>query len=84
MEKKLHRLFDYQKFQRNTRLEAMLAEAEGRYDRGVSDDDLEQVNAAGEGFLMNHFFPAELLEGNSTACDQASVPVMNLPPEERL
>ena len=47
MEQKLKRLFDYQKFQRNSRLEAMLAEAEGRCAE-VDDEALELVNAAGE------------------------------------
>ena len=46
MEQKLKRLFDYQKFQRNSRLEAMLAEAEGRCAE-VDDDALELVSAAG-------------------------------------
>lgn len=48
MEQKLKRLFDYQRFQKNPRLEAMLSEAEGRYDHAVSDDDLELVSAAGD------------------------------------
>lgn len=48
MEQKLKRLFDYQKFQNNPRLEAMLQEAEGRYAGSLSDDDLELVSAAGE------------------------------------
>ena len=47
MEQKLKRLFDYQKFQRNSRLEAMLAEAEGRCAE-VDDEALELVSAAGE------------------------------------
>ena len=47
MEHKLKRLFDYQKFQRNSRLEAMLAEAEGRCAE-VDDEALELVSAAGE------------------------------------
>lgn len=48
MEQKLKRLFDYQKFQKNPRLKAMLADAEGRYEGSLSDDDLELVSAAGE------------------------------------
>ena len=60
MEQKLKRLFDYQKFQRNSRLEAMLAEAEGKC-AAIDDDALELVNAAGEPGLMNHltFLPPE-------------------------
>ena len=47
MEKKLKQLFDYQKFARNSRLDAMLAEAEGRC-AALEDDDLGFVSAAGE------------------------------------
>lgn len=84
MEKKLRQLFDYQKFQKNPRLEAMLSEAEGRYDSGLSDDDLELVSAAGDGFLVNDVYPSEQLEANSAASDQTTIPVINLPPEDRL
>ena len=48
MEQKLKRLFDYQRFQKNSRLEAMLAEAEERYAGGLTDEALELVSAAGE------------------------------------
>ena len=48
MEQKLKRLFDYQKFNRNPRLDAMLSDALERYGRLV-DADLELVSAAGEG-----------------------------------
>ena len=47
MEKKLKQLFDYQKFARNPRLDAMLAEAEGRC-AALEDEDLAFVSAAGE------------------------------------
>lgn len=53
MEQKLKRLFDYQKFQRNSRLEAMLAEAEGRCAE-VDDEALEVVSAAGDDSLIEH------------------------------
>ena len=53
MEQKLKKLFDYQKFQRNSRLEAMLAEAEGRCAE-VDEDALELVSAAGDDSLMEH------------------------------
>ena len=53
MEQKLKRMFDYQKFQRNSRLEAMLAEAEGRCAE-VGDDALELVSAAGDDSLMEY------------------------------
>ena len=61
MEQTLKRLFDYQEFQKNPRLEAMLAEAEGRYEGGLSDDDLALVSAAGDGFLLNHVYPEDRL-----------------------
>ena len=48
MEKMLKRLFDYQKFSGNSRLEAMIRDTESRYDSVLSDDDLEYVNAAGD------------------------------------
>ena len=53
MEQKLKRLFDYQRFQKNSRLDAMLAEAEGRC-ADVDDDALELVSAAGDDSLMEH------------------------------
>jgi len=61
MEQKLKRLFDYQKFQKNPQLEALLSEAEGRYQGSLSDDDLELVSAAGEPGLETHvlFLPPE-------------------------
>jgi len=51
MEQKLKRLFDYQKFQRNSRLDAMLAAAEGRCAE-VDDEALELVSAAGDAPLI--------------------------------
>lgn len=61
MEQKLKRLFDYQKFQKNPRLEAMLVEAERRCNGSLSDDALELVSAAGEPGLETHmqFLPLE-------------------------
>lgn len=53
MEQKLKKLFDYQKFQRNSQLDAMLAEAEGRCAE-VDDDALELVSAAGDDSLMEY------------------------------
>lgn len=50
MEKTLKRLFDYQKFSGNSRLEAMIRDTESRYDNVLSDDDLEYVNAAGSAY----------------------------------
>lgn len=53
MERKLRQLFDYQKFHRNPRLEAMLSEAEGR-SSVIEDDALEMVSAAGDPFAKTH------------------------------
>ena len=47
MEKRLKWLFDYQRFARNPRLDAMLVEAEGRC-AAIDDEDLAMVSAAGE------------------------------------
>lgn len=48
MEKKLTRLFDFQRFAHNDRLAAVIAGVEERYDGALADDDLEMVSAAGE------------------------------------
>ena len=58
MEEKL-RLFDFQKFSENLRLAEMKDETEKRYGEALSDEELEQVNAAGE------FVPFESREDNS-------------------
>ena len=83
MEQKLKRLFDYQKFARNPRLDAMLSEAEGRYDHAVSDDDLELVSAAGNSQFEDYVYPSEQLEANSAASDQTTIPVVLLPLEDQ-
>ncbi|TGY92618.1 hypothetical protein E5329_19410 [Petralouisia muris] len=59
MEEELRRLFDFQKFSENLRLAEMLDETEKRYGEALSDEELEQVNAAGE------FAPFESREDNS-------------------
>lgn len=48
MEKELKKLFDYQRFEKNERLEKLIRETESRYATELSDDDLSLVNAAGE------------------------------------
>ena len=48
MENKLKKLFDYQRFEKNEKLEKLINEAEWRYAAELSDDDLSKVNAAGE------------------------------------
>ncbi len=49
MEKKLSRLFDYQKFAQSSELADVLADVDSRYPmaRELSDDDLMNVAAAG-------------------------------------
>ena len=46
--KKLTALFDYQRFERNKRLQALIDDTERRCLCSLSDDDLEWVSAAGE------------------------------------
>ena len=48
MTKKLTALFDYQRFERNKRLQALIKDTENRCMNALSDDDLEWVSAAGE------------------------------------
>ena len=45
---KLTELFDYQRFERNKRLQALIEDTENRCMNALSDDDLEWVSAAGE------------------------------------
>ena len=58
MSKNLKHLFDFQKFEGNSRLSSMIAETESRYGVGtnygleLSEDDLELVSAAGNTDLM--------------------------------
>ena len=47
MDKTLRALFDYQKFEGNSRLAAMIDDVEKRYAVQLDDSDLEFVNAAG-------------------------------------
>ena len=48
MEDKLKKLFDYQCFERNEKLEKLIGEAESRFARELSDEELTYVNAAGD------------------------------------
>ena len=49
MEKKLFRLFDYQKFEANTDLQQVIDTVHARYRaKELTLDDMEWVNAAGE------------------------------------
>ena len=46
--KKLTALFDYQRFERNKKLQALIEDTENRCMNALSDDEQERVNAAGE------------------------------------
>ena len=48
IEQKLKALFEYQRFQKNEKLEEMIKEAEGARVIELSDEELSFVNAAGE------------------------------------
>lgn len=48
MENKLKKLFEFQRFEKNPELEALIAETHSRSAMALSDDDLNFVNAAGE------------------------------------
>lgn len=48
VEKKLTKLFDFQRFSGNDRLNAIIAGVEERYAGALADDDLELVSAAGD------------------------------------
>ncbi len=55
MESKLSRLFDYQKFEPNSKLDRLIQDVESRYaldDMALSDDELGMINAAGNVNLM--------------------------------
>lgn len=41
-------LFDYQRFEKNKKLQALIDETEARCFHNLSDDELEWVSAAGE------------------------------------
>ena len=47
MEEKLIFLLDYQRFQKNHRIEEMLQELEGKYGEELTEENLSLVNAAG-------------------------------------
>lgn len=47
-QKQLTALFDYQRFERNKKLQALIDDTETRCLNALSDDDLEWVSAAGE------------------------------------
>lgn len=47
MEKKLNALFDYHRFDANSRLGRLISETESRYAGALNDNELEMVSAAG-------------------------------------
>lgn len=47
-EAKLLSIFDFQRFEGNKKMQALIDDTESRYAYALSDDDLEWVNAAGE------------------------------------
>ena len=51
MDKKLRSLFEFQKFENNSRLSKLIQETESRYASELSDEDLDFVSAAGEAEL---------------------------------
>lgn len=48
MENKLKKLFDYQRFGKNERMEKLISQTEERFGKELSDEELSRVNAAGE------------------------------------
>ena len=55
MENKIKALFEFQRFSGNKRLDAMINDTESRYRNEISDDELESINAAGNGLPKNRF-----------------------------
>lgn len=64
MEKKLNKLFDYQRFEKNEKLGKLIQETECRSVNVLSEDELSLVSAAGE-FTMN----PGTISGNKAAPD---------------
>ena len=48
MDEKMKKLFDYQRFENNSRLAKIIADTGSRYAHELSDEELSLVNAAGE------------------------------------
>lgn len=47
MNKTIKAMFEYQQFEENPKLQALIRETENRFVRALTDDDLRFVNAAG-------------------------------------
>lgn len=61
MEEKIAILFDFQRFQKNSRIEKMLQELEGRYGEELTEENLSLVSAAGDGWQRERY-KCELME----------------------
>lgn len=57
IEKNLKSLFEFQKFEKNSRLEKIISETENRYATNLSDSDVSNVAAAGDVGLTAENFP---------------------------
>lgn len=64
MENKIKALFEFQRFSGNKRLDAMINDTESRYRNELSDNDLENVSAAGSG-LAKKSLPKKKTLGNT-------------------
>ena len=53
MEEKLRSLFDFQRFEKNPRLESIISQTAGKQAVELSDEMLLLVNAAGEPEIQN-------------------------------
>jgi len=47
MSNKISQIFDYEKFSKNDKIESMIGDIDARYGRKLSEDELDQVAAAG-------------------------------------
>lgn len=48
LDRKLKALFEFQRYEKNPRVEALIRETQSRYGAELSDDALGMVNAAGD------------------------------------
>lgn len=61
IEKKLKSLFEFQKFEKNSRMEKIISETESRYASELSDNDVANIAAAGDtGLSAEKFSDGEL------------------------
>ena len=72
MEKKLKKLFDYQRFEKNEKLEKLIRDTESRYATELSDDDLSLVSAAGEETLFTENNVKEEIKGKAVPVGNTS------------